>query len=117
VLVATWLRAAAGASGVREVSRRALGRLGRIPPAREAAAVMDELGSGKQLGAAVGSLLATLRSTRIRPLPVIDAVLGWVVRESRRFRRAAPAPPMLLRASLLDAALIAGTCACAAALI
>jgi hypothetical protein len=117
VLVATWLRAAAGASGLREVSRRALGRLGRIPPAREAAAVMDELGSGKQLGPAVRSLLATLRSTRVRPLPVIDAVLGWVVGESRRFRRAAPAPPMLLRARLLDAALIVGATACGVALV
>ena len=29
---------------------RALGRLGRIPPAREAANLMDELGSGRQLG-------------------------------------------------------------------
>jgi hypothetical protein len=117
VLVATWLRAAAGASGLREVSRRALGRLGRIPPAREAAAVMDELGSGKQLGGAARSLLDTLRSTRVRPLPVIDAVLGWVVRESRHFRRAAPAPPLALRAGLLDAALIAGAAACGVALL
>ena len=38
VLVATWLRGAAGAEGLREVSRRALGRLRRLPAAPEAAA-------------------------------------------------------------------------------
>ena len=33
VLVATWLRAAAGAAGLREVSRRTLRRLRRLPAA------------------------------------------------------------------------------------
>ena len=113
VLVATWLRAAAGAGGLREVSRRALGRLGRIPPAPEAAAVMDELGSGRQLGPAVRSALATLRSVPARPLPVVDAALGWVVVESRRFRRAAPAAPMRLRARVGDVALVVAVAACA----
>jgi hypothetical protein len=116
VLVATWLRAAAGANGLREVSRRGLGRLGRVPPAAEAAAVMDELGSGRQLGPAVRSALATLRSAPARPLPVVDAVLGWVVAESRRFRRAAPAPPMGLRVRVRDVVLVVGACACALAL-
>jgi hypothetical protein len=117
VLVATWLRAAAGASGLREVSRRALGRLDRVPPAREAAAVMDELGSGKQLGPAVRSVAATLGSTPLRPVPVTDAVLGWVVVESRRFHPAAPAPPMRLRARALDVALIVFVLGCALALV
>jgi hypothetical protein len=116
VLAATWLRAAAGASGLREVSRRALGRLGRIPPAREAAAVMDELGSGKQLAPAVRSVFDVLRATPVRPIPVVDAVLGWVVAESRGFRRAAPGAPMFLRAHLRDVALVALALACGAAL-
>jgi hypothetical protein len=117
VLVATWLRAAAGASGLREVSRRALGHLTRIPSAREAAEVMDELGSGKQLGPAVRSVFAALRSTPLRPLPVTDAVLGWVVVESRGFRRAAPAPPLSLRARALDVGLVVLAAACALALV
>jgi hypothetical protein len=112
VLVATWLRAAAGATGLREVSRRALGRLRRIPSAREAADVMDELGSGKQLVPAVRSVLGTLRSAPLRPVPVTDAVLGWVVIESRQFRRAAPAPALRLRARPLDFALVALAAAC-----
>jgi hypothetical protein len=117
VLVATWLRAAAGASGLREVARRTLGRLGRIPSAREAAEVMDELGSGKQLGPAVRSVFAALRSTPLRPVPVTDAVLGWVVVESRRFRRAAPAPSLSLRARALDVGLVALAAACGFALV
>jgi hypothetical protein len=116
VLVATWLRAAAGASGLREVSRRALGRLARLPSAREASAVMDELGSGKQLGPAVRSVSEALRSTKLRPIPVTDAVLGWVVVESRGFRRAAPAPPMRLRVRALDVALVVSAGACSLAL-
>jgi hypothetical protein len=115
VLVATWLRAAAGAGGLREVSRRALGRLGRIPPAREAAALMDELGSGRQLGAAARSVLETLRSVPPRPLPVVDAVLAWVVEESRRFRPTSPGPPLPLRARLRDVALVLTAAACGAA--
>ena len=79
--------------------------------------VMDELGSGRQLGPAVRSVLATLRMAPPRPIPVVDAVLGWVVEESRRFRPAAPAPPMLLRARLRDVALVASAVACGLALL
>ena len=61
VLVATWLRAAAGTAGLREVSRRVLGRLRRVPAAAEAVLVMDELGSGRELGAAARSVLAALQ--------------------------------------------------------
>jgi hypothetical protein len=116
VLVATWLRAAAGASGLREVSRRGLGRLGRLPPAREASAVMDELGSGRQLGPAARSVLASLRAVPPRPMPVVDAVLGWVVEESQRFRPTLPSVPLDLRARMRDVILVAAVAACGAAL-
>ena len=89
VLVATWLRAAAGTAGLREVSRRVLGRLRRAPAAAEAVLVMGELGSGRELGAAARSVLAALRSVPAKTVPVVDAVLGWVAFESRRFRPAA----------------------------
>jgi hypothetical protein len=79
--------------------------------------VMDELGSGKQLGPAVRSVAATLGSTPLRPVPVTDAVLGWVVVESRRFHPAAPAPPMRLRARVLDVALVVFVLGCALALV
>ena len=66
VLVATWLRAAAGTIGLREVSRRALGRLRRVPAATEAVLLMDQLGSGRQLGAAARSVLVALRAVPAR---------------------------------------------------
>jgi hypothetical protein len=107
VLVATWLRAAAGANGLREVSRRGLGRLRRLPSAREAALVMDDLGSGRQLWSAARGVLDALGTVERRPVPVLDAVLGWVAAESRRFRPGAAEPPLELRYRGVDAALLA----------
>ena len=49
VLAATWLRAAAGSEGLREVGRRVLGRLARVPAMPEAARVLDSLGSEGRL--------------------------------------------------------------------
>jgi hypothetical protein len=117
VLTATWLRAAAGAEGLREVSRRALGHLGRLPSAREAAVMMDELGSGRQLGPGVRSMLGALRSVPTRPIPVLDAVLGWVVVESDRFRPALPGAPAPLRARARDLALVVSAVAAGGALV
>jgi hypothetical protein len=116
VLVATWLRAAAGATGLREVSRRGLGRLRRVPSAREAALVMDDLGTGRQLGAAARAVLEALGKVERRPMPVLDAVLGWVAAESRRFRPGAAEPPLQLRVRAVDLALVTLTVAPGAAL-
>jgi hypothetical protein len=117
VLVATWLRAAAGATGLREVSRRVLGRLRRLPSTREAAVVMDHLGTGRQLGSAARSVMGALRAVERKPIPVLDAVLGWVAAESRRFRPGAaePAPRLHLRAA--DVALVVLAAAPAAAFL
>jgi hypothetical protein len=116
VLVATWLRAAAGAAGLREVSRRVLGRLRRLPAAEEAARVMDELGTGRQLGSAARSVVDALRSVERRPVAILDAVLGWVAAESRRFRPGPAEPALRLRAGVADVALVALAVAPAAAL-
>ena len=116
VLVATWLRAAAGSDGLREVSRRALGRLRRIPSLPEAARTLDRIGSEGRLMAAGRTLADSLKGVPRRPMAVVDAVLGWVRRESRRFRpgEAAAVPP--LRARAADWALLAFATAPAAAL-
>jgi hypothetical protein len=107
VLVATWLRAAAGAEGLREVSRRALGRLRRVPAAPEAAQVLDGIASEGRLAAAGRTLAAQLGSVPMRPLAVLDAVLGWVVREAAAFRPpAAPPRALALAAGPLDWALV-----------
>jgi hypothetical protein len=117
VLVATWLRAAAGADGLREVARRALGRLRRVPAAPEAAEVLDGIASEGRLAAAARTLADELGAVRMRPLPVLDAVLGWVVREAGAFRPA-PARPRAatLAAGRLDWALVALAAAPALAL-
>jgi hypothetical protein len=83
VLTATWMRAAAGAEGLREVSRRALGKLRRIPAANEAALVLDRIESEGRLAEAGRALADELSGVKRRPLPFVDAVLRWVVRESR----------------------------------
>jgi hypothetical protein len=106
VLVATWLRAAAGAAGLREVSRRTLRRLRALPATREAAIVLDELGTGRQLGPAASSILEELRPVPKRPIPVLDAVLRWVVAESSRFRAVPHDIAVRLHARPLDAVLV-----------
>jgi hypothetical protein len=83
VLVATWMRAAAGAEGLREVSRRALGKLRRVPGATEAALVLDQIPSEGRLAASGRALADQLSGVEKRPLPFVDAVLTWVVKQSR----------------------------------
>lgn len=106
VLVATWLRAAAGSEGLRDVARRSLGRLRRVPSVPEAVVVLDRLGSDRRLLAAGRDLLDALAPARKRPLPVVDAVLGWVAGQAQRFRPQAPAPALRLGARPADALLI-----------
>ncbi len=89
VLVATWLRAAAGSEGLREVSRRTLRRLRSIPSLDDAGRALEELGSTPRLAAAGRALWTALAPVRKRPLAVADAVLGWVRWEAARFE---PAP-------------------------
>ena len=122
VLTATWLRAAAGAAGLREVSRRALGRLRRVPSATEAAAILDAIASEGRLAAAGRSLAARLSASAKRPRALVEAVLAWVIREAQTFGAAAPPPaagslvrrPLRLRAA--DWALMATALLPAAAL-
>jgi hypothetical protein len=83
VMVATWMRAAAGAEGLREVGRRVLGKLRRVPAANEAALVLDRIESEGRLAAAGRALADELGGVERRPMPFVDAVLRWVVRESQ----------------------------------
>lgn len=116
VAAATWLRAAAGSDGLREVSRRALGRLRALPAAPEAARVLDTIGSEGRLIASGKSLVSTLGTVRMRPVEVMDAVLAWTAAEAGRFRAADPAPGLRLRARGIDGVLLLGAVAPAGAL-
>jgi hypothetical protein len=78
--------------------------------------VLDELGSGRQLGPAARSALAAVAPVQRRPLPMLDAVIAWVVAESVRFQAAQPAPLSHLSTRVRDCALVALALAPAAAL-
>ena len=117
VLVATWLRAAARSDGIREVARRSLGRLRAVPAVPEAAHILDELGAEARLGPSGRALLGALRSARKRPLPVVDAVLRWVARESDRFSSRLASAPARLRVRWPDAALVVAAAAPGLALV
>jgi hypothetical protein len=106
VLTATWLRGSAGAEGLREVSRRVLGRLRRLPAAPEAALVLDQIASEGRLAAAARTLEQRLAGVQKRPVPFIDAVLGWVVHEAGAVRPRAQRAPLRLRARPLDGGLL-----------
>jgi hypothetical protein len=106
VLVATWLRAAARAEGLREVARRSLGHLRRLPAVPETVGVLDRIGSERRLAAAGRTLLESLKGVPKRPVPVVDAVTAWVARESAAFRPAPPRATAQLRARAPDAVLL-----------
>jgi len=106
VLTATWLRAAAGSAGLREVFRRLLLRLRRIPSLREAGLVLAGLDSGRKLVAAGRTLIDSLRGVPMMAEPIVDAVLVWVAEESGRFRGAPVAVPPRLRLRLIDGVLV-----------
>jgi hypothetical protein len=117
VLVATWLRSAARAIGLREVSRRVLGRLRRVPSAPEASEVLDAIASEGRLAAAGRALAARLSEAPKRPTALLDGVLAWVIREAATYEPAAPAASMRLRARAIDYALLASAAAPALALL
>ena len=116
VMVATWLRAAAGAEGLREVFRRVLGRLRAIPSLPEAADVLDRIAAEGRLAAAARSLGEQLREVPLRPVPFCDAVLAWVVSEARAFRPQPPEAPARLALRPLDVLLVVPVASALAAL-
>jgi uncharacterized protein YciI len=60
-----------------------LGKLRRVPAANEAALVLDSIESEGRLAAAGRALADELGGVEKRPMPFVDAVLRWVVRESQ----------------------------------
>jgi hypothetical protein len=117
VLVATWLRSAARAVGLREVSRRVLGRLRRVPSAPEAAEVLDAIASEGRLASAGRALTARVSEAPKRPAALLDAVLAWVIREAAAHEPPPPAGRLKLRARATDWALLASSAAPCVALV
>src|SRR5215218_3005629 len=117
VAVATWMRAAAGAPGLRETFRRALHRLRALPSVREAAATMEGLDAGPQLIAAGRAAADRFSDVELKPAELADTVTAWVATESDAFRPGAPAPHARLRLRVADAFLVALTLTPALALV
>lgn len=90
VAVATWARAAVGTEGVRAIASAALWRVRRVPSAEEASRLTVAIAADKRLASAGNSLLEALREVPHRPLPVADAVAGWVAAEAGRATASAP---------------------------
>jgi hypothetical protein len=107
VLVATWLRAAAGPAGLRETFRRALWRIRAVPPAREASAILDGLDSGGRLIASGRSLVDELGTIEMAPKPVAGVVRNWVAAEAAGFRAGVAAARARLKAAPRDGLLVA----------
>ncbi len=105
VLVATWLRLAAGSDGLSEAFRRALVRLRRIPGSARAGEILHELDSGRPLAASAIALRERLRGVRRDPLVVADAVLDWAAQEAGAFPERVPVPATRLYFGARDAAL------------
>lgn len=105
VLVATWLRLAAGSGGLREAFRRGLLALRRLPAAKDAAEILGDLDSARLLAGAAAALRERLRGVRRRPVDVADAVLAWAAQEARTPPVHEAAPAFSLRLRLRDATL------------
>ena len=106
VLVATWMRYAAGEEGLREVFRRILFRVRAIPAMRETASIMDGLGSTGALFESGKRLMVRLKGVPVEAVPVTDAVLDWVTGEAHRHPPVHPEPSRVLRARSGDALLV-----------
>lgn len=89
VLTAVWLRAAAGADGLRAISLRAVRRLRRLPTVALSGRVLAASAGVGDYGESARALGRRLASVRKRPGPLVAAVLGWIATEARRLPRAA----------------------------
>jgi hypothetical protein len=105
VLVASWLRMAAGSAGLREAFRRTLLRLHRVPSANEAAEILSQLDSGQLLAGSAAALRDRLRGVRGHPVSVADAVLAWAAEEAHSLPVHQPPRAAALRFRARDAAL------------
>lgn len=106
VLVATWMRYAAGEEGLREVFRRILWRVRAVPGMRETTAILDGVGSTGALFDSGKRLVERLKGVPTEVVPVTDAVLDWVSGEAHRHPPAHPDPARALRARSRDALLV-----------
>ena len=117
VLVATWLRATAGEEGLREIFRRTLHRVRRVPAMAEASAVLEKLGAAGALGASARTLAHTVRHAPRRLTPLATTVLGWIATEAACFAVPERTPQAELRVRGWDVLMVALAVAAAASVV
>jgi hypothetical protein len=117
VAVATWMRAAAGPGGLREVFRRVLRRLRRVPAIPEAIQILAGLDPGPRLVAAGRAAASRFADVNLRPIELCDTVTAWVAVESAAYVPGAAAPSSALRVRVADVLLVAFSCAPVLALV
>lgn len=88
VLIAVWLRSAAGADGLRAISLRAVRRLRRLSTLALAAHVLGASAGVGSYGDSARRLGRRMRSARKRPVPLLSAALGWIADEAAGLPRA-----------------------------
>lgn len=93
VLIAVWLRAAAGEEGLRAVSALLVRRLRRVRTVALAGLVLGASAGAADYASSVRRLGARLRGARKRPVHVVDAVIDWVGDEGARLPARARAAP------------------------
>lgn len=84
VLIAVWVRSAAGRAGLRAVLVGAVGRVRRVAVIAMTAEVLAGSTEAGDPAGAAARLGARLRAVRRRPVPILDAALGWLATESSR---------------------------------
>ena len=84
VLIAVWIRAAAGPEGMRTVSVLLVRRLRRVRTVALAGLVLGASAGAADFRGSVRRLGARLRAARKRPVHVVDAVIDWVSDEGER---------------------------------
>jgi hypothetical protein len=117
VAVATWMRAAAGTGGLREVFRRMLARLRRIPSVPEAIELLSGLDAGPRLVAAGRAAASRFSDVELRPAELCDTVTAWVATESAAYVPGDAVVPPVLRLRVVDGLLLAFSCAPVLALV
>ena len=117
VAVATWMRAAAGPGGLREVFRRMLERLRWIPSVPEAIAVLGGLDAGSRLIAAGRAAASRFADVDLKPAALADTLAAWVAEESVAYAPGNAPAAVRLRLRAVDGLLVALTLAPALALL
>ena len=111
VAVATWMRAAAGPGGLREVFRRMLERLRWIPSVPEAIAVLGGLDAGSRLIAAGRAAASRFADVDLKPAALADTLAAWVAEESVAYAPGNAPAAVRLRLRAVDGLLVALTLA------